>query len=87
MNINPVNLKALTRNIPLANIYRYANLAILYDKYIPNPSVPSTTNNTSFGEPEKKLSDVLTSLRKIIKNALTAQETSNTREGLMAIYE
>ena len=83
LNINPVNLKALTRNIPLANIYRYADLASLYNNYKKGEEDLSN----SFDDPTNKLYEVLKNLRRIIKNALTAQETSDTREGLMAIYE
>jgi cell fate (sporulation/competence/biofilm development) regulator YlbF (YheA/YmcA/DUF963 family) len=83
LNINPVNLKALTRNIPLANIYRYANLAALYTDML---DVNGASIQTTFNNPND-LSLVLTNLRKIIKKALSSQESSNTREGLMAIYD
>ena len=86
MNINPVNLKALTRNIPLANIYRYADLAKLYND---NAITNTASNNIGYGfsNPGINLELVLKSLRHIIKTALIKQETSDTREGLMAIYD
>ena len=79
LNINPVNLKALTRNIPLANIYRYADLVKLYDA--------SNTDDPVFLYPSAYLDNVLLRLRIIIKRALDSQEMSNTREGIMAIYD
>jgi hypothetical protein len=84
LNINPVNLKALTRNIPLANIYRYANLAALYTEVLADDG--TTIEKTTFEDPND-LNEVLKQLRKIIKRALSSQESSNTREGLMAIYD
>jgi hypothetical protein len=82
LNINPVNLKALTRNIPLANIYRYANLAELY-----SPTVRKSDGSEIKFKNVDNLSTVLSDLRLLIKKALSLQESSNTREGLMAIYD